>query len=287
MHEKAPEHSGNLSKSTIMRRIELIAPFSAARGNLSGKQTLLYPTKNNAAWESPSNKRNYATNYTARYIGAVRSRDGRSYFSVKKRSAITMSPAMRLQQALIGGSKVVSDFIMHDGAHIQGLEVLYRRSQIYRDGGSFYKWVSAAVRLALRDKSSGIYFFGDGSQSGIIYQNPWISSVAPGSPVAVTIPADILAKFWMQLANSPVEFTVNGSLGVAHTGNFFEDLVGTSYNVLGITIDNGEAKIGELFINFDHDGTKYVANSDNTEIQNYPTLSFYLSETAGAEWPAE
>lgn len=269
-----------------MRRIELIAPFSAARGNLSGKQTLLYPTKNNAAWESPSNKRNYATNYTARYIGAVRGRDGLSYFAVKKRSAITMSPAMRKQQALIGGAKVVCDFIMHDGAHIQGLQVLYMRSQIYRDGGSFYKWVNSSVRSSLSLKQAGIYFNGDGSQSTIIYQNPWISTIAPGTPVAVTIPADILAKFWMQLANNPVEFTVNGAIGVAHAGDFFEDLVGTSYNVLGITTDNGEVKIGVLFINFDHEGTKYVANSGNTEIRNYPTLSFYLSETAGAEWSA-
>lgn len=240
-----------------MRRIELIAPFSVARGNLSGRQNLLYPTKNNSAWDSPSNKRNYATNYTARYIGAVRSRDGHAYFAVKKRTAITMSPAMRLQQALIGGSKVVSDFIMHDGAHIQGLQALYMRSQIYREGGSFYKWVNASVRYSLSLKQAGIYFNGDSSQSTIIYQNPWISTTAPGTPVAVTIPADILAKFWMQLANNPLEFTVNGAVGVAHSGEPWVALVDTSHNVLGLTVQETSVYLGELRL---YDGDTLVSS---------------------------
>lgn len=231
-----------------MRRIELIAPFSAARGNLSGKQNLLYPTKDNSAWDSPSDKRNYATNYTARYIGAVRSRDGRAYFSVKKRSAITMSSAMRQQQALIGGAKVVSDFIMHDTAHIQGLQVLYRNSQIYRDGGTFYKWVNTAVRDALAQKWSGIYFNGDGSQSTIIYQNPWVSTVAPGSPVAVTIPADILAKFWMQLANNPIQFYIGNQVGIAHANETFTSVISGNHNVLGLSATTTNVKQGELYL---------------------------------------
>lgn len=286
MHEKAPEHSGNLSKSTIMRRIELIAPFSAARGNLSGKQTLLYPTKNNAAWESPSNKRNYATNYTARYIGAVRSRDGRSYFAVKKRSAITMSPAMRHQQALIGGAKVVCDWIMHDGAHIQQLQALYLRSQIYRDGGSLYKYVNAGVRYSLNLKMSGIYLNGDGSQSSLIYQNPWISSTAPGTPIAITIPADILAKFWMQLANNPFEFTVNGAIGVAHTNDIFSSVINSAYNVLGLRMDAQEkVKLGELFVSFNEGGILYTITGGGDLADSYPTYSFHLTENAGGEYP--
>ncbi len=217
-----------------MKNVRFIAPIESMSGNLSGKQDLLYPTKNNKAWESPSDKRNYATNYRPRYVGTFRAKDGRVSFAIKRKSAITLSPLMRKQQALIGGAKVVCDFIMHDGAHIQELQTRYMRSQIYREGGSFYKYINESVRYSLSTKLAGIFFNGDPGQSAIIYQNPWISTTAPGTPVAVTIPADILAKFWMQLANSPISLLVSGLTIVAHSGDSWDDVAASAYNVANL-----------------------------------------------------
>lgn len=264
-----------------MKNVRFIAPIESMSGNLSGKQELLYPTKNNSAWESPSDKRNYATNYRPRYVGTFRRKDGRVSFSIKRKSAITMSPLMRKQQALIGGAKVVCDFIMHDGAHIQGLQVLYMKSQIYRDGGSFYKWVNASVRYSLQNKQAGIYFNGDGSISTIIYQNPWISTTAPGTPVAITISADILAKFWQQLANNPVEFTVNGAIGVAHNGDDFATIIAGRYNVLGLSASENKVKIGDLWLCYDYEGEKLSPGTDDEPTVSGAAAAYYLSETAG------
>lgn len=272
-----------------MRRIEYIAPVAAIRGNLSGNQALLYPTKNNSAWYSPSDKRNYATNYTPRYIGAKRSRDGHTFFAVKQRSAVTMSDAMRNQQAVLGGTKAIYDALIHNPLTIGRMQALYIESPERNSyGWSMYKWAYSQISGQVASKIAGIRIIGklNGEQTPLVVKNPWISTTVAGA-VAVTISAEILAKFWMQLANNPIQFTVNGAIGVAHSGDYFEDIMGSPYNVLGLSQDDAKVKLGDFFVNFDNEDTKYVANADTTAIAAYPTSSFYLSETAGADWTGE
>ena len=267
-----------------MRHIEFIAPVAAVRGNLSGKQNLLYPTKNNSAWDIPSDKRNYATNYAPRYVGAKRSRDGRTYFSVKQRSSVSMSDAMRKQQAVLGGSKAIYDALIHNPLTIGRMQALYHESPERNSyGWSMYKWAYYQISGQVGSKIAGIRIIGKlNGQTPLVVQNPWIGTSVVGA-VIITISDEILAKFWMQLANNPVQFTVDGAIGLARPGDDFDDVMNSNYNVLGISIVDSKAKIGALFISFDHNGTKYVGNDDTT-ITDYPTTSFYLSETAGADW---
>lgn len=220
-----------------MRRIEYIAPVAAIRGNLSGNQALLYPTKNNSAWDSPSGKRNYATNYTPRYIGAKRSRDGHTFFAVKKRSSVTMSDALRKQQAILGGSKAIYDALIHNPLTIGRMQALYLESPERNNyGWSMYKWAYSQISGQVGSKIAGIRIIGKlNGGTPLVVQNPWISTTVAGA-VAVTISNEVLAKFWMQLANNPVVFTVDGATGVAYDGDSFDDLVAAAYNVLGLTI---------------------------------------------------
>ena len=268
-----------------MKNVRFIAPVESMSGNLSGKQDLLYPTKNNSAWESPSDKRNYATNYRPRYVGTYRAKNGKVSFQVKQRSAVTMSPAMRKQQAVLGGTKAIYDALVHNPLTIGRLQALYMESPERNTyGWSMYKWAYSQISGQVENKIAGIRIIGKltGGQTPLVVQNPWISTPASGA-VTITISADVLAKFWMQLANNPVQFTVDGAIGVAHTGDDFDDVMNSGYNTLGISFDDNKAKIGDLYINFDHNGTKYVCN-DETTIIDYPTSTFYLSETAGADW---
>lgn len=266
-----------------MRRIEYIAPVAAIRGNLSGNQKLLYPTDSNSAWDSPSNKRNYATNYTPRYIGAKRSRDGHTFFAVKQRSSVTMSDAMRKQQAVLGGSKAIYDALIHNPLTIGRIQALYMESPERNSyGWSMYKWAYYQISGQVGSKIAGIRIIGklNGGLQPLIVQNPWISTVVSGA-VSVTISADVLVKFWMQLANNPVEFTVNGAIGVAYDGETFQHVVASSHNVLGLSIDsNNKVKLGDMWLCYDVDGTKH-SPTNNDETDTSVDGAYYLSESAG------
>lgn len=266
-----------------MRRIEYIAPVAAIRGNLSGKQSLLYPTQNNSAWDSPSDKRNYATNYAPRYIGAKRSRDGHTFFAVKQRSSVMMSDAMRKQQAILGGSKAIYDALIHNQLTIGRMQALYLESPERNSyGWSMYKWAYSQISGQVGSKIAGIRIIGklNGGRQPLVVQNPWISTTASGA-VTVTISSDVLAKFWMQLANNPVEFTVSGLRGIAHVGDFFETVINGSFNVLGLSLGaNNKVKLGDKFLCYDIDGTKYSPDKDD-DVTVSPDNMYYLSDTAG------
>lgn len=267
-----------------MKNVRYIAPIESMSGNLSGKQELLYPTKNNSAWESPSDKRNYATNYRPRYVGTYRAKNGKVSFQVKQRSAVTMSTSMRKQQAVLGGTKAIYDALIHNPLTISRMQALYMQSPERNTyGWSMYKWAYSQISGQVENKIAGIRIVGKLGQTTLLVQNPWISTPASGA-VSVTISDDILAKFWMQLANDPIEFMVNTSKGIAHTNNYFLDIIDGSFNVLGLTHVELKVKMGDFFVCFDHNGTKYNVVTNGFVVKDYPTRSFYLSETAGTEW---
>lgn len=216
-----------------MKNVRYIAPIESMSGNLSGKQELLYPTKNNSAWEAPSDKRNYATNYRPRYVGTYRAKNGKVSFQVKQRSAVTMSPAMRKQQAVLGGTKAIYDALIHNPLTISRMQALYMQSPERNTyGWSMYKWAYSQISGQVENKIAGIRIIGKlNGGTPLLVQNPWIDTPASGA-LTITISDDVLAKFWMQLANNPIRFTISGEVGVAHAGNTFEDIIGKSYNIL-------------------------------------------------------
>lgn len=221
-----------------MRRIEYLAPVEAMRGNLSGNQNLKYPTQNNSAWNSPSDRRNYATNYNTRYIGNKRNSTGLKFFSVKTKAAVNMSPAIRLQQAVLSVGSVVSNIIGGDLRTLTDIQQLFKASQEYAQGWTIKRWISTYVRAALKSKRH-IVFPTTGSGAVIIYTNPYISAAAPAQSYDIKdfFPTDLLVKFWLQLADgNPVYFYIDGQKGLAREGNTFSNIQGNSYlNILGIT----------------------------------------------------
>ena len=186
-----------------MRRIEFLAPVEAMRGNLSGSQRLTYPTQNNRAWDSPSNKRNYSTNYSTRYIGSKRAMNGKKFFSVKTKTAVTMSPKMREQQAVLSVGSVMANLIMADLRTLVRLQELFKISPEISQGWSFKRWISVYTRNGLKNKKH-IVFPTTGSQAAIVFVNPYITAAAPSQAYNVNdrFPLDLIYKFALQLGDA-------------------------------------------------------------------------------------
>lgn len=222
-----------------MRRIKFTAPVESLRGNLSGGQKLTYPSHDNSAWDAPSNKRSYATNYKTRYIGALRSSSGRTYFSVKERTAVNQTDDARMAQALFGASASIANTFMHNPTSLSQLQVAYEYAYnmgLTKEGETMRAWTMRIVRRYLENQSD-IYF--NKSNSVWIAENPFIGEHVQN---AWSFQADkeMLAKFWGQLAVSGISFTINSSKGVAFTGEDFDSIVSSTHNVLNLSIDGDD-----------------------------------------------
>lgn len=269
------------------------------RGNISGKQNLVYLTKDNSAWAAPSGVRSYARNYGTRYIGSKRAADGRKIFSVKQRSAVTNSPAQRMAQALMGATKRIADFIMNN---LTWYPILLDMFKGYRNQGLQYQpaWspedlkstADASVRHYLMRNLRDMMLIPKNKQfvivpqtgANIIVNNPWFFTNNSGTKVSNFQP--LLVKFWQQLAMSvtPIYFNVSGLTGIANSGDAFEDLIpstGDTYNYAMNILDLTSTEIGG--IDYVQLGTMYLITKDGTYIkatdQPDPAIKYYLTAT--------
>lgn len=269
-----------------MKRIEFLAPVEAMRGNLSGSQKLTYPTQDNSAWDAPSDRRSYATNYNTRYVGSKRSKDGLKYFSVRQRSAVNMTPAMRQQMALLSVSSVIANLIpmnLETLAQLQQMYALSYEGQVLK--WTFKRWIMISVRTGLSEKND-IFFNATGMPS-IIYKNPYKTSHVPTAIDVPQFPEELLVKFWMELADNPITFTVAGQKGIAHATETFSQLIASNHNTLNLSAQStgeytGLIMSGDLYLCYDSsvEGTltKYSPTVDESI---NPNIKYYLDTTPG------
>lgn len=263
-----------------MRKIEFIAPVEAMRGNLSGNQKLTYPTQNNAAWDAPENKRSYATNYRPTYVGAKRSADGKTFFATKRRQAVKMSDSARLQMAVLSASSVIANILMYNLTVVSDLTERYK--QTAPEGWSFKRWIMDNIKDALRNKQH--FAFMGTSLGALFVKNPYLSTAAPagGTSIDSSYPKDLLAKFWMQLADNPIQFKIGSQIGVAHISDTWTTYVGASYNTLGLTIESSYLRNETLYVQY-ADKTEaspdwsYVTSGDVVESIESDTIYQYTT----------
>lgn len=215
-----------------MKRIEFVAPVESMRGNLSGKQDLVYNDNDNKAFEAPTG-RQYAKNYQPRFIGAKRASDGHKYFAVKTKSATKITNATKLNMALLGASAVIYNGINRleqYGTTEQKVNIDIIRQEwmsmagvTFEEGTSWKKFLMDRIRVMLASHAQYAEF---GSTLKTKLLNPYYVGTAP-TPTAenlvVDIPQTILVKFWSELAVSsdggaPIVFTINGLKGLAFNG---------------------------------------------------------------------
>ncbi len=244
------QHICTTSKiSMIMaKRIEFLAPVEAMRGNLSRpKQHLLYADNNNPGWDAPEGKRSYARNYEPIFVGAKRAKDGKKYFQIKTRTAVTISPKVKTNMALLGASAELANVITADLRIFPDLQDLY--VQNHPEGWSFKRWMMKYIREGL-STFSALAFPSAGALAAKFVKNPYINTTQPSGAVDVSeyYPTDLLVKFWPQLANDPVIFTVGDQKGVAHNGDDFNTYIDSHYHTLDLSLDNDYVKSGDMWL---------------------------------------
>lgn len=214
-----------------MKRIEFIAPVESMRGNLSGAQKLEYPTDNKGAYEGPVGSVNYARNYGARFIGAKIAKSGKKYFSVRTKTANHLTVKAKHQMALLGGTGAMVGAILRNksAAIYTSLMAMYIKLQELGEQRTFRKYLSDKIMEGLQAKSATIVF--TGPLAPVSVDNPWNTTETTPN---VQVSQAVLVKFWSELAANPVSFTIEGLKGIAHSGDTFDDVVGSNYNVLGL-----------------------------------------------------
>lgn len=264
----------------MAKRVRFIAPVEVMQGNLSGKQELKYPSNDNKAYEAPAGV-NYARNYTTRYIGAFRAKDGLKYFAVKQRSAIKISASSKLNMALLGATQSIIAVLKQDSAFMgkMGASLVAAKAQkLVEDSTTIEKYMRDKIRTALALKSELIYW----SQSAAgtpICTNPFVYVEGAQAQVKIVmLSAKILREFWGVLANQPVNFTVNSALkGIAHGGNNFENVAESGFNVLGLTIVGQYVTIGSADGDGNVQALGYMSDetwtpvAPNDEVEDHPT----------------
>lgn len=261
--------------------IEFLAPVEAMRGNLSGKQELLYPTKDNSAWDAPSRQRSYARNYKPRYIGNKRSSTLKTYFSVKRKQAVYQSEDSKFNQALLGATQALYAAIRKSPERMPGtnyliwnyLQMIYREKRDYGEldaTTTFRMFVTDSIRTALELKTTAIGFQAPSLTNLVVY-NPWNHTTTVSGAVTVSVSASILVKFWTQLHPYGMYFYVRNEVGISETstqtpgvsGMDFSDIIANTPavpNVLALT----EEVVGSMhYIKY---GTYYLQKADGTYI---------------------
>lgn len=199
-----------------MKRIEFIAPVEAMRGNLSGKQDLLYAENDNKAYLGPVGSVNYARNYSPRFIGAKIAKNGKKYFTVRTKSANHLTAKSKKAMALLGGTGAIFGSIMRDKTS-ELYASLYAQFIELQNAGSkktFRQSVCDAIRAGLESKLGQIPYAGP---RGVVYiTNPWR---AQGQTPNVSISQEILIKFWSELALSPAAVGYANGLPFLSDGN--------------------------------------------------------------------
>ena len=161
-------------------------PVEWVRGNISGRQDLAYGADSEKAYSLPDGSITAANEYRPRLIAKVRARDRLKYFSVRTRSSVNMSAAMRQNMALLGGCGAIIAAIMRDHTgelYISCVRVLAKNETLRAA-------LSPVIRQMLSDKAESADF------RGVTINNPWISSTGN-----VQVPAEILNKFASVLSN--------------------------------------------------------------------------------------
>lgn len=242
-----------------MKRIEFIAPVEAMRGNLSGKQTLVYNDHDNAAFDAP-NGRQYAKNYRPSFIGAKRTADGKKYFSVKTKSATVVDLASKQRMARLGAIGAIFGYIQKMVSSTETSEQSTLAKGIYngflkrkQDGelpasSTFRDYCFARLSNMISFKQAYIVF---PTESGelIAVANPWVKGEIPaGSTLEPVISEATLIKFWDLLANNPLTFTVDDVKCVAHMLDSWATYCDASYNTINAELDDTHVKVGDQWV---------------------------------------
>lgn len=233
-----------------MKRIEFTPGIEAMRGSFSPRQKLLYALNDNPAFEAPVG-RQYARNYQANFVGAKRSSTGLKYFFTRTKSATLVTAASKQRMALNGGVGAIYAAILE--AETMRARLEYAWKNYFKSPKTFRAFMYTYLNDMLTRKAKSIQIGRDSQGDIITVGNPWNASST--TPYIPAISAEVLVKFWLQLAAidggaAPIYFTINGEKGIAFTNQTFGDISDVNegqwsrFNVFHLLNEGGEIIVG-------------------------------------------
>lgn len=267
-----------------MKRIEFIAPVNAMRGNLGETQRdIVYPTHDNSAYDGPVGERNTARNYNPIIVGAIRA-NGRAYFCVRTKTTNHLTPLAKKSMATMGATCAVYAAMKKDASIAAKMdEVFTFMIPSLPAGATPRSYFMERITLALSNKDALIDLSAGSIEFKVI--NPWAYKGESEGAFTINVKAEIVVKFWDELAIDPITFKVGTVTGVAHTNDTFATLIQRHYNVLNLTTETittpyeGEVvKLGEMYL---HNSDGEIQTEANQRIEDKNV--FVLSETIGEQ----
>lgn len=199
-----------------MRKIEFIPGILAMRGNLSGNQKVGYPLQGGAAYDAPEGI-NHATAYRASYIGAKRAKDGLTYFSVKTKQTVNITPEARRKWAVLAACSLIYSkaLTLNGGEFKQKMNKLFQvfkaanpsspRSRSMR--AYYYPALQTMVANGLWQTS--VTEMVDGHSESVAFQNMF--SLENDEQGVGIIPADQFVKFGQEVWATGTDNLVGGA----------------------------------------------------------------------------
>lgn len=241
-----------------MKIVEFIAPVEAIRGNMSGRQDLLYPTDDNKAYEGPVGSVNYARNYSPRFVGAKIASSGKKYFTVRTKSANHLTAKSKKAMALLGGAGALYSALLKNSALKAQAQAVWVKAQELGDVRSFRAFMMFYIRNGIIGHVNTINLNVAGSSVSI--DNPWAKVTGE---LNLPVSQGVRMKFWTELKNGGIIFTIDGAVGLSLEDSPFEFIVEGNYNVLGVTIEENTVRYGGLIV---RDSNGNVVDPEETEI---------------------
>lgn len=219
----------------MAKKIEYAPGFPMLRGNISGHQKLEYAENDNPAYNSPVGSRNYARNYRASIIVNKRASSGAYYYGVKTKSAIGMTTRSKNMMALMGGAGAIYSMLVKNPTFKAAMVSIWEHDRQYSTYAdyTFRKYWIETIRSLLRNRQDR---YNRIVTASLTFYNPWVYR----DSITYSISMEIIAKFWTMLADNPITYTVEGALGVAHTGDTWHEVIDECYNVFGMRAVAGD-----------------------------------------------
>lgn len=229
----------------MAKSFRMLSPFDVVTGNVSGAQELKYPLNGGRAYDAPAGSKQYAQNYKPRFVMHERKSDGKLYFQLRQRTCVHKTAKSTLAMAALGACGAIIGAIYADKSSelYARLETAWALQQASPANTfkSMRQWLSDTIIPGLKAKNDVFNIAG----YAVTLNNPFVSGGT--GMYNVTISSEVLVKFWSVLANNPINFTIDGQTGVAHSGETWTQLVASSHNNLSLTIDTGEGGTDAVF----------------------------------------
>ena len=242
-----------------MKRIRYIMPVESMSGLLGTKQDLRYAENDNKAFESPAGHVNYARNYQPGVVAARVARTGLKYFAIKTKTAFKATAAALRQCALMGATSAIYGIAIKDGSKLVALQAAFALAVADGFEGTFHKFCHEQIMNALALGAATIVV-AYGTASVNLGNNPYSDAAT-----AIAISSKLLVKFWKQLTENGIIFTVGNDKGIGIDDDEFGNLISNErVNVLGLSISAVS-------------GTNYVKKGDQWLL--LPSLEYVTDES--------